>query len=210
MAIAEIRRIEDGPHGRVPADAGWWTLNLREMAWKRVDGGGTWCVFESPVAPSPRSASASTSSSRATRPASTTPRISKRASLCSKASAWRSWRVRNGAWRAGTTCTPRPAPLTSPSEHRMDRAPLLMVGTRAQRDETLYLPDPAAARHGAAVERESASPPTSTPTARRSRRRHARGPSRSPDGPSAAIKRCSPQARVTEMVRAAARMRIPP
>jgi uncharacterized cupin superfamily protein len=45
-------RIEQTPHGRVPADDGWWVLNLEEIAWDHVEGGGRWCAFESPQAPS--------------------------------------------------------------------------------------------------------------------------------------------------------------
>ena len=43
-------RIETTPVGRVPADDGWFILNLSEIAWETVPGGGTWCVFESPSA----------------------------------------------------------------------------------------------------------------------------------------------------------------
>ena len=42
--------IEETEHGRVPADDGWWVLNVGEMAWDTVPGGGTWCAFESPAA----------------------------------------------------------------------------------------------------------------------------------------------------------------
>jgi uncharacterized cupin superfamily protein len=45
-------RIEQTPHGRVPADDGWWVLNLTEIAWDHVEGGGRWCAFEAPSAPS--------------------------------------------------------------------------------------------------------------------------------------------------------------
>jgi uncharacterized cupin superfamily protein len=47
-------RIEDTDSGRVPADDGWFILNLDEMAWDTVPGGGMWCGFESPEARSPR------------------------------------------------------------------------------------------------------------------------------------------------------------
>ena len=46
-------RIEDTPAGKVPADDGWWVLNLGEIAWEAADGYGTCCVFEAPSAPSP-------------------------------------------------------------------------------------------------------------------------------------------------------------
>ena len=43
-------RIDDTELGRVPADDGWFILNLDEMRWATVPGGGIWCVFESPAA----------------------------------------------------------------------------------------------------------------------------------------------------------------
>jgi quercetin dioxygenase-like cupin family protein len=44
--------IEDTETGRVPRGEGWFILNLAEMGWETVPGGGTWCVFEAPDAPS--------------------------------------------------------------------------------------------------------------------------------------------------------------
>jgi quercetin dioxygenase-like cupin family protein len=43
-------KIDDTEHGRVPADDGWWILNLDEIGWETVPGNGTWCIFESPSA----------------------------------------------------------------------------------------------------------------------------------------------------------------
>ena len=45
--------IEQRETGRLPADDGWFILNLAEIGWETVPGGGTWCGFESPSAPSP-------------------------------------------------------------------------------------------------------------------------------------------------------------
>lgn len=45
---------EQTPAGKVVADDGWFILNLGEIGWETVPGGGTWCVFESPGARSPR------------------------------------------------------------------------------------------------------------------------------------------------------------
>lgn len=45
-------RIDETPDGRVPADDGWWILNLDEIAWDQVAGSGRWCAFEAPDAPS--------------------------------------------------------------------------------------------------------------------------------------------------------------
>ena len=47
-------RIEQSEFGRVPADDGWFILNVGEIAWAECPGVGTWCVFESPDAPSTR------------------------------------------------------------------------------------------------------------------------------------------------------------
>jgi uncharacterized cupin superfamily protein len=45
-------KIEDTETARQPADDGWFILNLAEMVWETVPGGGTWSVFEAPSAPS--------------------------------------------------------------------------------------------------------------------------------------------------------------
>jgi uncharacterized cupin superfamily protein len=44
--------IDDTPAGRLAADDGWFILNLDEIGWRTIPGSGTWCVFESPNAPS--------------------------------------------------------------------------------------------------------------------------------------------------------------
>ena len=43
-------KIEDTETGRQPADDGWFILNLAEVPWASVPGGGTWNQFESPAA----------------------------------------------------------------------------------------------------------------------------------------------------------------
>jgi uncharacterized cupin superfamily protein len=40
--------IEQTDTGLVPADDGWFILNLADIGWERVQGGGTWCGLESP------------------------------------------------------------------------------------------------------------------------------------------------------------------
>ena len=49
----DAARIEETATGLVPADDGWWVLNLAEVGWSSVPGGGTWCSFEAPDARSP-------------------------------------------------------------------------------------------------------------------------------------------------------------
>src|SRR3954453_7708457 len=44
-------RIEETEAGKVPADNGWFVLNVGEIAWAAVPGGGTWCSFESDAPP---------------------------------------------------------------------------------------------------------------------------------------------------------------
>lgn len=44
--------LRDTPEGRVPEGDGWFIANLADIAWAAVPGGGTWCVFEAPDAPS--------------------------------------------------------------------------------------------------------------------------------------------------------------
>ncbi len=46
-------RIEETEAGRVPADNGWFILNLAEIGWESLPGGGTWCSFEAADSQSP-------------------------------------------------------------------------------------------------------------------------------------------------------------
>jgi quercetin dioxygenase-like cupin family protein len=46
-------RIEETDAGLVPADDGWFILNLSDIAWEAIEGGGMWCSFESPHSRSP-------------------------------------------------------------------------------------------------------------------------------------------------------------
>jgi uncharacterized cupin superfamily protein len=50
--VIDEAAIEETEAGRLPADDGWFILNLAEIAWETSPGGGTWCVFEAPSAPS--------------------------------------------------------------------------------------------------------------------------------------------------------------
>lgn len=47
-------RIEETEAGLMPASDGWFVLNVAEIGWETVPGGGTWCLFEARAAPSPR------------------------------------------------------------------------------------------------------------------------------------------------------------
>jgi mannose-6-phosphate isomerase-like protein (cupin superfamily) len=50
--VAEAR-IEQTDAGLIPAGDGWFVLNLGEIAWETVPGGGIWCSFEAPDSRSP-------------------------------------------------------------------------------------------------------------------------------------------------------------
>jgi uncharacterized cupin superfamily protein len=46
-------KIEETETGHQPADDGWFIINAADIGWFTVEGGGTWCGFGSPQAPSP-------------------------------------------------------------------------------------------------------------------------------------------------------------
>ena len=46
-------RLDPTPDGLVPAGAGWWVANLRDIAWHTVEGTGTWCTVDPPGERSP-------------------------------------------------------------------------------------------------------------------------------------------------------------
>jgi len=43
-------KIDDTEHGRVPVDGGWHILNLAEMQWATVEGGGTKAAWSAALA----------------------------------------------------------------------------------------------------------------------------------------------------------------
>jgi len=51
--VPDEAKLERTETGLVPADEGWFVLNLADIGWARVEGGGTWCGFEAPSARSP-------------------------------------------------------------------------------------------------------------------------------------------------------------
>ena len=46
-------KIEHTDTGRLPADDGWFILNLADISWSTVPDSGVWCQFESPATRSP-------------------------------------------------------------------------------------------------------------------------------------------------------------
>ena len=45
--------LEQTETGLVPAGDGWFVVNVADIEWAALEGGGTWCSFEAPSAPSP-------------------------------------------------------------------------------------------------------------------------------------------------------------
>jgi uncharacterized cupin superfamily protein len=151
-------RIEDTPTGRQPADDGWFILNLQEIGWATVPGGGTWCVFESPAAPSQ-----TLGIGVHVLPPGETPGFYHWESdqegflvLSGECIAIVEGQERRmGPWDY-LHCPPGTAHITIGAGE--EPCAILMVGTRSPDHRTHYPAEPAAARHGAAVARATDSP----------------------------------------------------
>lgn len=159
MPIDEAR-IEDTEHGKVPADDGWFILNLADIAWETVEGGGTWCVFESPRTPRNRLLG-----------------VGVHVLPPGEAPGYYHWEsdqegflvlqgecllLVEGEERRLKQwdyfhCPPGTAHLTIGAEGDVPCA-IFMLGTRSDDHKTLYLADPVAAEHGFAVPQETDSP----------------------------------------------------
>ncbi len=143
-------QIEERPEGRVPTDAGWWALNLAELAWSTVEGGGTWCTFQAPDAPSETLGIGV----HVLWPGDTPGRYHAEGDQegflvlrgeCVAVVEGEERRL--GPWDY-LHCPPGTAHITVGAGD--GPCALLMVGTRVD-GRIRYLPDPAAARHGASV-----------------------------------------------------------
>jgi uncharacterized cupin superfamily protein len=150
--------IETTPTGKRPADDGWFILNLAEIGWETVPGGGTWCVFESPNAPSnilgigvhvlepgdaPRYYHAESEQEG----------FLVLSGECVAVVEGQERRMR--AWDY-LHCPPGTAHITVGGG--AEPCAILMVGTRSKDHSINYVVDPVAARHGAAVAQATDSP----------------------------------------------------
>ena len=153
---ARPRRLPHRAHRALVASAAmddaWFIRNVADMAWSTVPGGGTWCVFENDGVRSP-----TLGIGVHVLPPGETPGFYHRENqqegfLVLAGECIASSRARSTAWGRGTTCTAPPgtAHITIGAEGDEPCA-ILMVGTRSPDDETQYLADPVAAKHGAAV-----------------------------------------------------------
>jgi hypothetical protein len=123
---AKLERTETG---LVPADDGWFVVNLADIGWERVEGGGTWCGFEAPSARSALLGIGVHVLWPGETPGSTTP---------------------------SRTSPPGTAHITVGAGD--GPCAILMVGTRAPDASIHYPVEPAAARHSASVETATDSP----------------------------------------------------
>ena len=147
----EEARIDETDAGLVPADDGWFILNVGEIAWQTVPGGGTWCVFE---APSARSQTLGIGVH--VLPPGETPGFYHAESdqegflvLSGECIAIVEGEERRMRQWDYLHCPPGTAHITIGASE--EPCAILMVGTRSPDNVTHYIADPAAARHGAAV-----------------------------------------------------------
>ena len=152
---AKLERTETG---LVPADDGWFVLNLADIGWARVEGGGTWCGFE---APSARSALLGIGV-HVLWPGETPGMYHAESNqegflvLSGECVAVVEGEERRmGQWDY-LHCPPGTAHITVGAGD--GPCAILMVGTRAPDDTIHYLVEPAAAKYGASVEVATESP----------------------------------------------------
>jgi uncharacterized cupin superfamily protein len=143
--------IEASATGRVPASDGWFILNLAELSWQTAPGGGTWCVFEAPGAPSP-TLGIGVHVLQPGEPSAMYHAESEQEGFLVLAGECLA--IVEGEERRMRTwdylhCPPETAHITVGAGD--GPCAILMVGTRSPRATTHYPADPAAARHGAAV-----------------------------------------------------------
>ena len=151
-------KIEETATGRVPADDGWFILNVAEIGWESVPGGGTWCSFEAPSARSRLLGIGVHVLNPGETPGFYHAESNQEGFLVLSGECIaivEGEERRMGAWDY-LHCPPGTAHITIGAGE--GPCAILMVGTRAP-DRTLhYLAEPAAARHGASVPVSTDSP----------------------------------------------------
>jgi uncharacterized cupin superfamily protein len=152
-------KIEQTDTGAVPVDDGWFVLNLKDIAWETVEGGGTWCAFE---ARGTRDNAVGTGvhvlppgeSSGFYHAENEQEGFLVLSGECIAVVEGQERRV--GPWDY-LHCPPGTAHITIGTGDQP--CAILMVGTRVANPSTIeYLPEPAAARHGAAVPERTEDP----------------------------------------------------
>jgi uncharacterized cupin superfamily protein len=151
-------RIEDTPEGKVPADDGWFILNLAEMAWAKVDGGGTWSSFESPENHSEVLGFGVHVLYPGDTPGMYHAESNQEGFLVLSGECIaivEGEERRMGAWDY-FHCPPDTAHITVGAGK--EPCAIVMVGTRSPDQTIRYVPDAVAMRHGAAVRQETTEP----------------------------------------------------
>ena len=153
-------RIEETEAGLVPADNGWFVLNLRDIAWATVEGGGggTWCGFESSEPPRNMLGIGVHILWPGDTPGWYHRESDQEGFLVLSGECVlvvEGEERRLGPWDY-FHCPPETAHITVGAGD--GPCAIVMVGTRTGGDRTQYLVDPAAARHGASVERPTDDP----------------------------------------------------
>jgi uncharacterized cupin superfamily protein len=144
--------------GRLPADDGWFILNVAEIGWETVPGGGTWCSFESPAARSPLLGIGVHVLGPGETPGFYHAESNQEGFLVLSGECIaivEGQERRLGPWDY-LHCPPGTAHITIGAGD--GPCAILMVGTRSPDAVTQYLAEPAAARHGAAVAEPTDSP----------------------------------------------------
>ena len=144
-------KIEQTETGRRPADDGWYILNLAEVPWATVPGGGTWNLFESSGARWPTLGFGVHILNPGEAPGFYHAESNQEGFLVLSGECLaivEGEERRMGPWDY-LHCPPGTAHITIGAGE--GPCAIVMVGTRSPDQTIQYLPEPAAARHGAAV-----------------------------------------------------------
>jgi uncharacterized cupin superfamily protein len=149
--MTDEARIEDTPAGRVPADDGWFILNVADIAWESLPGTGTWCSFEAPDARSPTLGIGIHVLYPGDSPGFYHAESDQEGFLVLSGECIaivEGQERRMGPWDY-LHCPPGTAHITVGAGE--EPCAILMVGTRSPDKTIEYIPEPAAARHGHSV-----------------------------------------------------------
>jgi uncharacterized cupin superfamily protein len=150
--------IDETETGRQPADDGWFILNLAEIGWTSVPGGGIWCSFESPAHRSPLLGIGVHVLNPGERPGFYHAESEQEGFLVLSGECIaivEGQERRMGQWDY-LHCPPGTNHITIGAGD--GPCAILMVGTRSHGRRIHYPADPTAAKHGAAVETPTDSP----------------------------------------------------
>jgi uncharacterized cupin superfamily protein len=151
-------KIDDTETGRRPADDGWYILNLAEVQWATVPGGGIWNQFEPSGGRWPTLGFGVHILYPGDAPGFYHSETNQEGFLVVSGECVtivEGEERRMGPWDY-FHCPPGTAHITVGAGD--GPCAIVMVGTRAPDQRIEYLPDPAAARHGAAVAEATDSP----------------------------------------------------